>query len=216
MVTVVRWLVDGGDNLCWRARRRCSLPRRRAPRVPLRALYPAGGCAPPASGFGVVFVSRPPFVPAGPAPSPPPARARPAPPPRGGGGPFRPFPCFGRAWGRRRGGPGRPARAAAGPLPRSRATHTRGGCSSPLGRPVGRVARALRGGRPAGRPLWGVLGGVAAGGPFARPRWRLWPPRPPFPPPRCAGARPPFAWGAVLRRASPSSDGLGTYTRYGD
>lgn len=54
MVTVVRWFGDSGDNQCWRAKRRCSLPRRRAPRVPLWALRPAGGCAPSAFGFGVI------------------------------------------------------------------------------------------------------------------------------------------------------------------
>lgn len=53
-VTVVRGHGNGGISHCWRAKRRCSLPRRRAPRVPLWALCPAGGCAPPASGFKVI------------------------------------------------------------------------------------------------------------------------------------------------------------------
>lgn len=53
-VMVVRGHGDGGNGHCWRAMRRCSLPRRRRPRVPLWRLFPAGGCAPPASGVGVI------------------------------------------------------------------------------------------------------------------------------------------------------------------
>lgn len=54
MVTVVRCYGDDGNSHCWRAMRRCSLPRRRRPRVPLWRLLPAGGCAPPAFGVEVI------------------------------------------------------------------------------------------------------------------------------------------------------------------
>lgn len=53
-VTVVRCYGDGCNSHCWRAMRRCSLPRRRRPRVPLWRLLPVGGCAPPASGVEVI------------------------------------------------------------------------------------------------------------------------------------------------------------------